>query len=574
VNEHPRSDGRDGRRRLGAVAGLVGIAVIAAACSDLTGETEPLEPAQAEQRVAELASDIDWVDLPIERKANVTPGGDRQLADTLPEITEFPLVVDPRAGADTTVAEIFVSTEKSSSGTDGWMTEAADAFNRSGATLADGTEARVAIRRIASGTGYQFVAAGDDIPAGFSPSNHLWIEMARVHSPMSVVTDQIVPNVAGIVMKDETAEALREEYGELDTQVLIEAVIAGDLVMGYTDPFASSTGLNFLLTVLDDFAEGDEARLTAPDVASVFEAFQEQVPFVAFTTLQLRESVENDNGSLDAFVMEWQTYANTDSLRSGFEFIPFGIRHDNPLYAFDSATPAEREVLDLFAEYLADEDRQRRASDLGFDPPDYVSDVAIPAGDTLIEAQQLWKDKKDAGRPVYAVFVTDTSGSMAGSRIFAVQQALDSSREFIDQEASVGMVEFSDRAVKRLDIAPFDLNQQARFTAAVQDMDPVGGTAMYDGVVLGLSMLAEQRELDPNGKFLLIVLTDGETNEGLRLDQVDEVIAGLRIPVFTVGFEANLEELGRLASLVEAATINANEGDVEFKLTSLFNAGV
>jgi Ca-activated chloride channel family protein len=44
--------------------------------------------------------------------------------------------------------------------------------------------------------------------------------------------------------------------------------------------------------------------------------------------------------------------------------------------------------------------------------------------------------------------------------------------------------------------------------------------------------------------------------------------------VFTVGFEADLEQLGQLASLVEAASINANEDDVEFKLSSLFNAGV
>ena len=87
---------------------------------------------------------------------------------------------------------------------------------------------------------------------------------------------------------------------------------------------ASSTGLNFLLSVLDDFADGDEDRLLAADVASVFETFQENVPFVALTTLQIRESAEKENSTLDAFVMEYQTYVNTDSLRSGFEFIPFG----------------------------------------------------------------------------------------------------------------------------------------------------------------------------------------------------------------------------------------------------------
>ncbi len=561
------------RRTMAALAFLVSAVLALSACGADDGGA-PMALADAEQRVAQIASEIGWANEPIDRKASVAPGGDKQLADTLPDISEFGLVVDPGVRPGSVVAEVFASTEKSGTGTDGWMVEAAESFNRSGATLADGREAQVAIRRIPSGTGYQFIAAGDAIPAGFSPSNQLWIEMASVHSPMSVVTDTTVPNVAGIVMKAETADQLRERYGELNAAVLLQAVVAGELVMGYTDPFASSTGLNFLLTVLDSFAEGDETRLVAPDVASVFETFQEQVPFVAFTTLQMRESVEKDNGSLDAFVMEWQTFVNTESLRSGFEFIPFGVRHDNPLYAFDSAPAEQREVLELFADHLAGDELRERAGEYGFAPPDYISDVAVPSGQTLIRAQQLWKDKKDAGRPVYAVFVTDTSGSMSGSRIMAVQQALESSRQFINPEASVGMVEFGDQARKRLEIAPFDLNQQALFAAAVQDMDPVGGTAMYDGVMLGLSMLVDQRKVDPRGKYMLIVLTDGETNEGLGFGDVDRVIEGLRIPVFTIGFEADLEQLGQLASLVEAASINASEGDVEFKLASLFNAGV
>jgi Ca-activated chloride channel family protein len=555
------------------LAMLVVVGLVVAACDDSFGESEPLDQSTAEQRVAELVDRIDWSDALVARKANVAPPR-KELSDTLPAITEFELSADPGAGIDQVVAEIFVSTEKSGDGDDGWMADAARSFNGSNQLVADGRDAKVAIRRIASGTGFQFIAAGDHLPAGFSPSNHLWVQMANEYEPVSVVREQTVPNVAGIVMKDETASRLREEYGELDARTLIDAVVAGELVMGYTNPFASSTGLNFLLTVLDEFADGDEARLVDPDVASVFEEFQEQVPFVAFTTLQMRESVENDNGTLDAFVMEWQTFVNSDSLRSGFEFIPFGIRHDNPLYELDGASIEEKEVLELFASHLESQQVQDRARDMGFDPPAYDSDVILPSGSTLIAAQSLWKDKKDAGRPVYAVFVSDTSGSMQGSRILAVKQALASAREFIDPEASIGMVEFSDTARKVLDIGAFDLNQQAGFAAAAEDMDPAGGTAMYDGIMLGLSMLIEQRELDPGGKFALVVLTDGETTAGLNFNEVDEAIVGTGIPVFSVGFEADLDELARLSSLVEAASINASEGDVEFKLASLFNAGV
>lgn len=551
------------------IATMAVLALLVASCSS---EVEPLDKVEAEQQLQDLVQDIGAQDALVTTRASVSIDS-QDLADTLPNIDIFPIVGSPRSGGNQTVAEIFVSTEKSGEGTNGWIVDVAESFNASGQTLGDGSNAQVAIRRIPSGTGYQYIAANKSLPAGFSPSNHLWIEMAQVHGPMTLVREQLVPNVAGIVMKSETGEKLEAEYGSLDAGVLVEAVIAGDVVMGYTDPFASSTGLNFLLTVLDDFAGGEEDQLLSPDVASVFEAFQQNVPFVALTTLQIQESVEKENGTLDAFVMEYQTYVNTDSLKSGFEFIPFGVNHENPLYAVGGASTQELEVLELFAAHTERQEFRVSAADLGFEPPDYDSTVAIPSGQTLIEAQQLWKDKKDGGRPVYAVFVTDVSGSMSGSRIVAVSTALESALGFISPSSSVGMVEFSDVTSKRLEIALFDLNQQGRFAAAVQEMSPNGGTAMYDGILVGLSMLVDARNADPNIKPLLFVLTDGETRNGLTFNDAAPVIAGLGIPVYTVGFEADLDELAQLSSLVEAASINATEDDVEFKMASLFNAG-
>ena len=40
---------------------------------------------------------------------------------------------------------------------------------------------------------------------------------------------------------------------------------------------------------------------------------------------------------------------------------------------------------------------------------------------------------------------------------------------------------------------------------------------MYDGIVLGLKMLEDQRALDPELKPILVVLTDGETTDGLHV---------------------------------------------------------
>jgi Ca-activated chloride channel family protein len=560
-------------RRLRTIAAIVGLGMIAAACG-LPGEEsgEPLEPAEARDRLDELADDIGWIDNPVTRTASIPPPTGGNLADTLPPITEFEFTVESREPG---AVEIWASTEKSGQlgTTDSWMTEVAQAFNDADVTLADGSPASVDLRRIASGTGYQFIARGQELPAAFSPSNELWIEMAGEFETMTEIRPATAENVAGIVMKDETADELRATYGELSPENLVDAVIAGDLVMGYTDPFASSTGLNFLLTVLDSIAEGDETQLTSPDVASVFEQFQRQVPFVALTTLQMRDSVENDTGTLDTFVMEWQTYTNTDSLQSGFEFVPFGVRHDNPLYAVGDLTPAEAETLELFAQFAEQPEYTELAAEFGFDPAPFTPTVEAPSGSTLIDVQNVWKDKKDGGRPVATVFVVDVSGSMEGTRIQSVRNAMVSAREFIKPETEVGVVEFNDTAMKRLDIAEFDLNQQGRYAAIAEDLSPGGGTAMYDGIVLGLKMLEDQRAADPDLKTILVVLTDGETTDGLQFGDVDAMIAGLRIPIYTVGFEADLEELGRVSSLVEAASIDAREEDVEFKIAALFNAG-
>jgi Ca-activated chloride channel family protein len=550
-------------------AASISLAFVAAACG--VGGGEPLEPAEATERLDELADDIDWVDNPITRSASIPPPTGADLSSTLPAIDEFEIVVDSLSPS---AVEIWASTEKSSTeGTDAWMTEVAEAFNREGLTLTDGSEAGVDLRRIASGTGYQYIARGEELPDAFSPSNELWIEMAAEFQTMTEVSSSLVSNVAGIVMKDETADELRVNYGDLTPENLVDAVIAGDLVMGYTDPFASSTGLNFLLTVLNSIAGGDESQLTSPDVASVFEQFQRQVPFVALTTLQMRDSVENDAGTLDTFVMEWQTYTNTDSLQSGFEFIPFGVRHDNPLYAVGEPNSTHAEVLDLFAQFAARAEYQELAEDFGFDPPAFTPTVEAPSGATLIDVQNVWKDKKDGGRPVATVFVVDVSGSMEGTRIQTLRNAMLSAREFIKPETQVGVVEFNDTAQKRLEIAEFDLNQQGRYAAIAEDLSPFGGTAMYDGIVLGLRMLEAERAANPEVKPILVVLTDGQTTDGLRFDDVDEMVAGLRIPVYTVGFEADLVELGRVSSLVEAASIDATEDDVEFKIAALFNAG-
>ena len=533
----------------------------------------PLTFDEAKARLADRVADIQPSENYVQRRANLQLGVNRDLKKNLPDIAQFPLVVDPpRTGGDV-VVEIFTSTEKSGDGIDGIMVEIARDFNARNQPIGDGRPGKVAIRKIASGTGHDYIAARKYTPEGFSPSNHLWVRMVEAQGvSMTPVADRIVANIAGIVMKESVAEELRSRYGDLNVKNIIDAVVQGTLVMGYTNPFASSTGLNFLVTVLATFADGDPAAMLTPEVVSSFESFQRGVPFVALTTLQMRDSVMND-GSLDAFVMEYQTFVNTPVLTSGYEFIPFGIRHDNPLYAVGDPSPAEREVLDAFAEFAEGRKYAQLAANYGFDPNiEYAAPFDVPPGDVLVRAQKVWKEKKDAGRPIAAVFLCDVSGSMRGQRLSRLKTALLDGAEFISPQNSIGLVVFNQWVSVILPVKPFDLNHKAAFHAAVQDMTADGTTAMYDGIAVSLQRLIAAKERDPNVKPLLFVLTDGETNRGLGFPKMEYLIPALNIPIYTIGYEANIDELKRVSSLVEAASLNASEGKIAYKIGALLNA--
>ncbi|GBC63934.1 VWA domain-containing protein [Desulfonema ishimotonii] len=528
---------------------------------------------KAVKKLDGLVSRIDWSENFVRRRAKVRLGKAQDLKETLPPIDRFEAVVSPVPSGDDVVAEIFTSTEKSGTGTDGIMVRIARDFNAGNLRLKDGRRVRVIIRKIASGTGYQFIASGKYRPDAFSPSSMLWVEMTAAHGvTMTPVRERMFGNIAGVVMKAGVADRLRSVYGGTDIRTLIDAVVQGNLVMGYTNPFASSTGLNFLITVLSTFAGGNPDLMLSPEVVSSFESFQRGVPFVALTTLQMRDSVEND-GALEAFVMEYQTFANTPALRSGYEFIPFGIRHDNPLYAVGEIGPEKREVLNMFASFAGGEKYRVLAGKYGFDPEmPYQPAVPLPPGSTLVRAQKIWKDKKDAGRPIAAIFLCDVSGSMRGTRLNHLKKALIQGSEFIAPGNAIGVVLFNHRVSVVLPVKPFDLSQKAAFQAAVEDMVADGKTAMYDGVAVSLSMLAEARRKNPDVKPMLFVLTDGETNVGLVLENMSPIIEGLNMPIYTIGYEADIGELGKLSSLVEAASLNAGEAEIEYKIGSLLNA--
>ena len=83
-------------------------------------------------------------------------------------------------------------------------------------------------------------------------------------------------------------------------------------------------------------------------------------------------------------------------------------------------------------------------------------------------------------------------------------------------------------------------------------------------------MLENARIDHPDAKFMLFVLSDGESNGSLK--EVSGFIENLNIPIYTIGYNANIAALQEISKINEAASINADTDDIIYTLKNLFNA--
>lgn len=491
--------------------------------------------------------------------------GIKDVKDTIPNIDKYPAKVENTTDS---YIEIFSTGEKAGNGKDGWLIDVANNFNESKFEI-NGKIISVKVREIASGLGMDYIISEKYLPDAYSPSNELWGEMIKANGKtIELCDDRMVGNVAGILISKEKYDELIKKYGAINLKNITQAVANGEINMGYTNPFASATGLNFLVSTLATF---DSSNPLSEKAIDGFNEFQNNIPLIAYTTLQLRNSAES--GILDGFIMEYQTYINSPELKTDYIFTPFGYRHDSPLYSVGNLSNEKKEILNKFIEFYKQDKYQELAVKDGFNAlEDYKCEIENLDGNTILQAQKLWKENKNGDKPIVAVFVADVSGSMEGEPLNELKKSLLNGSRYIGEENSIGLVTYSNDVNINLPIEKFDLNQRSLFTGAVQDMDASGGTATFDAIAVVVQMLLDEKEKNPDAKLMLFVLSDGETNIGHSLDDLREILESVKIPVHTIGYNANIEALENISRINEATSINADSDDVIYKLGSLFNA--
>ena len=500
-------------------------------------------------------------------KSSIEFDEESNVADELPDIDTCEVMVH----ANTELfAEIYSSPEKAGTGTDGWICDLAEEFNSKGFEI-NGKKISVQIRNVSSGAGKDYISSGKAVPDGFTPSSEFWIKMLNADGiETETISESMVKNTAGIVLSNSAYKKIIDKYGTVDMKSITEATASGEITMGYTNPFSSTTGLNFLACTLERY---DSNNPLSDEAVAGFTSFQNNVPFVALTTVQMRPAA--DKGALDGFVMEYQLYLKDSTLKSNYKFTPFGYRHDNPLVAISSTSEDKIEVLKKFAEFCKTDAAIKLAKEDGFNEmDDYICEYPELDGEMLTSMQSVYKNNKDLGQPVVCVFIADVSGSMSGEPLVALKNSLINSMKYINNDNYIGLVSYSDDVTIETPIAKFNLEQQTLFKGSVEHLNAGGNTATFDAICVGLHMINQKLAEVPEAKTMIFVLSDGETNSGYQLNNVQNVFEGMGVPIYTIGYNANIEALAKISNINEAASLNADTDDIVYQLKQLFNTSL
>ena len=494
-------------------------------------------------------------------KASIDLGSGSSLYDELPEIDKYPLTVEGHGDVD---IEIFTSGEKAGEGNDSWLIDEAQEFNNSGVVTSDGSSVSISVRSVASGLAADYIISGKYMPDLYTPSNVIFGEYAIANGgKLEMYNERLVGNTAGFLVRKDS------QYNSVEA--VLDVVISGELNVGYTNPQSSASGANLLIELLKDFGSEDVKDAKAVDA---FSKFSNNIPFVAYTTQQMIESAQG--GSLDGMISEYQAYINNAAIRDSYKFIPFGLRHDNPLYIVDKSKKSgvELEAVGLVNDFLCSADAQDRATRYGFNAnDDYVSSYETN-GIEIIDALNVYKQNKDSGRDIIAVFVADCSGSMEGAPLNELKRSLSNSMQYINENNYVGLVSYSSDITIEVPVAKFDLTQKSYFQGALNNLQASGSTYSYEAICLGMKMIKDAQVDHPDAKCMLFLLSDGCANGYYTLNDVAYAVKSELIPVYTIGYTsgADAKELQAVSGINEAASISADTDDIVYRMKSLFNA--
>ncbi len=393
------------------------------------------------------------------------------------------------------------------------------------------------------------------------------------------------PVVIGV--KPAVAQALRESSpdGQISWADLADRAAAGSLRFAMADPRVAASGLAALIGVATA-AAGTGGVLKIEEVTcDRLRGFFAGHTLTAATSRQLLDQFVAREKDLDAVVSYESVLLTLNAsgrLAGPLEIVyPRDgiVESDYPMLLLD---PSKRDAYDDAVAWLKSPAAQRRLMEhtlrRPLEPSVTRDPRLVPAGNALyFPGQQEVVDKLLADYadpslrvPNRVIFVLDYSGSMRGPRIGALRETF-AGLSGADRSADgrfyrfyrgerFTVLRFGGAALGEQD---FTVNGQADLDSlnaylAADSFDTT--TAVWSALAQAYRKAATFLAAEPNQKISIVLMTDGESNAGMTLEE----FLGLSsrpatVPTFTIAYgEANRAELAKVARATGGFTVDAN----------------
>jgi Ca-activated chloride channel family protein len=109
----------------------------------------------------------------------------------------------------------------------------------------------------------------------------------------------------------------------------------------------------------------------------------------------------------------------------------------------------------------------------------------------------------------------DVSGSMAGDKIDAARRAARAVAEALTERDRLSIIAFDSTAELLLDARPMDRAGRAAAITAIAGLVERGGTNLFDGWLLAAERVALAMAAAPQASHRVLLLSDGQANEGV-----------------------------------------------------------
>ncbi|MFI6001686.1 extracellular solute-binding protein [Streptomyces sp. NPDC051366] len=378
---------------------------------------------------------------------------------------------------------------------------------------------------------------------------------------------------------------------EVTWSAVHEAVAAGKLSYGMTDPVRSNSGFSALISVASGLS-GAQAALTDADVKTAQPKLKE---FFAGQKLTSGSSgwlatAYTKRGDVDALVnyesvlLSMNRDAKTDLTvirpRDGV------VTAHYPLTLLTSAPAGARESGRALTDYLSGAEAQKAITEKTFRRP-VAAGVAPAAGLNADKRRELpfpgtrsvadgllASYENELRRPSRTVYVLDTSGSMEEEdRIGRLRSALTEltgtggsgpGQRFRDRE-EVTLLPFGDKVKKVLTHVVEPGNPGPALDAIrgdVKSLRPEGGTAVYGSLKAAYEHLGKG---NADAFTSIVLMTDGQSGD--KAKDFDSFYAGLpdpqrHTPVFAVLFgDSDRKELTHITELTGGRLFDATDGN-------------